>query len=383
MSSIRRTVCAVLTAATLFTVAACGTEGDGKPASPSASETASAGPGGKLHLPTALPSGLLDGLPKSWDELKKWKYDDWDRWASKHIFNNPVVRDLWNPDRMKGAQPQQPEPPATPPPADSGVTDPDPAAVNAVAVARPYTRFAASGKVFFNAPNGGTGQCSATVIADPAHPGKSNLVWTAGHCVHEGKGGDWFKNIIFVPAYNSSGAASAGRKATVQQVAPLGQWWADNVITSPQWTAEGSHSGNAANQYDFAVLKVHNPDGGGKSLEETVGTAMPVWFDAPRDQLSVSAWGYPAVKPFDGQELDRCDGGKPVRLSFDPKRPSMMTIGCTMTAGSSGGGWFATMPDGRQALVSNTSIGTLDHTSLSGPYLESVARQALDYISKK
>jgi hypothetical protein len=128
---------------------------------------------------------------------------------------------------------------------------------------------------------------------------------------------------------------------------------------------------------------VHNPDGNGKSLEETVGTAMPVWFDAPRDQLSISAWGYPVVKPFDGQELDKCDGGKPVRLSFDPKRPPMMTIGCTMTAGSSGGGWFATMPDGREALVSNTSLGTMDHTSLSGPYLESVAREALDYISKK
>ncbi|KJK58284.1 hypothetical protein [Saccharothrix sp. ST-888] len=382
MSSIRRTACAALAAATLFTVAGCGSDG-GRTAAPAASDSASAGPGGKLHLPSGLPSGLLDGLPKSWDELKKWKYDDWDRWASKHVFNNPVVRDLWNPEKMKSAQPQQPEPVATQPPADAGVTDPDPAPVQAVAVPRPYTRYAASGKVFSTAPGGGTGQCSATVVADPAHPGKSNLVWTAGHCVHEGKGGDWFKNIIFVPAYNSSGAAGSGHKAAPQDVAPLGMWWADNVITSPQWTAEGGHSGNAANQYDFAVLKVHNPDGNGRSLEETVGTALPVWFDAPRDQLSISAWGYPAVKPFDGQELDRCDGGKPARLSFDPKRPSMMTIGCTMTAGSSGGGWFATMPDGRQALVSNTSIGTLDHTSLSGPYLEGVARQALDYIGKK
>ncbi|MGE7434638.1 MULTISPECIES: trypsin-like serine peptidase [Kitasatospora] len=382
MSSKRRAACALFAAAALFTVAGCGGDGPTN-TSPTPGDTASAGPGAKLHLPSDLPSGLLDGLPKSWDELKKWKYDDWDRWASKHVFNNPVIRDLWNPDRMKNAQPQQPEPVATKPPADSEVTDPEPAPVQAVAVPRPYTRYAASGKVFSTAPGGGTGQCSATVVQDPAHPGRSNLVWTAGHCVHEGKGGDWFKNIVFVPAYNSSGAASAGHKPAPQDVAPLGMWWADNVITSPQWTAEGGHGGSAANQYDFAVLKVHNPDGDGRSLEETVGTALPVWFDAPRDQLSVSAWGYPAVKPFDGQELDRCDGGKPVRLSFDPQRPPMLTIGCTMTAGSSGGGWFATMPDGRQALVSNTSLGASDHTSLSGPYLESVASQALDYISKK
>ncbi len=41
------------------------------------------------------------------------------------------------------------------------------------------------------------------------------------------------------------------------------------------------------------------------------------------------------------------------------------------------------MPDGRVALVSDTSIGTADHTSLSGPYLETVAQQALAYLSQK
>jgi hypothetical protein len=61
----------------------------------------------------------------------------------------------------------------------------------------------------------------------------------------------------------------------------------------------------------------------------------------------------------------------------------MLTIGCTMTAGASGGGWFAPMPDGRLALVSNTSIGTAAHTTLSGPYLEGVAQQALAWIAQK
>jgi len=326
-----------------------------------------------------------DGLPRSWDELRRWHYEDWDRWASRHVFQNPVVQNLWDQQKMDEAQPQEPAPPTVAPsPTASGLSPaPDPAPVQAVAVERPYTRYPVSGKVFMTAPKGGTGQCSATVVADPAHPGRSNLVWTAAHCVHEGKGGDWYKNLIFVPAYNSSGAASDHHRATPAEVAPFGQWWADKVITSPLWTTEGSRSGDAANQYDFAVIRVRSPDGGAKSLEETIGAAAPVWFDAPREALSVSAWGYPSVRPYDGQELERCDGGRPGSRSFDPSRPAMLTIGCTMTAGASGGGWFATMPDGRRALVSNTSIGTQSHTTLHGPYLEQVARQALDYLSKK
>ncbi|MEV4616417.1 trypsin-like peptidase domain-containing protein [Kitasatospora sp. NPDC049258] len=370
MSSINRTAGAAAVAlAVLFTGAACGAPDDG--------------------------GRRASGLPRSWDELKRWRFEDWDNWASKHVFHNPRTEGVWSPDSMAGAPAQQPAPPAASPaasspplsatagPAASPTAAPVPSAVQAVAVPRPYTRYAASGKVFMTAPNGGTGQCSATVVADPARPGRSNLVWTAAHCVHEGKDGDWFRNLIFVPAYNSSGAASGGRKATLAEVAPLGQWWADKVITSPQWTAEGGHAGNSANQYDFAVLRVHAADDSGQSLEEAVGSAVPVWFDAPRDGITVSAWGYPVGRPFDGQELDRCDAGRPGVLSFDPERPAMHTISCTMTSGASGGGWFATLPDGRQALVSNTSLGTVDHTSLNGPYLEGVARQALDYLSKK
>ncbi|WP_143200466.1 trypsin-like serine peptidase [Kitasatospora sp. CB01950] len=331
--------------------------------------------------------------PRSFAELKHWGFTEWDRWAQRHGFHNPPVAGVWSAETMDQAPPQQPAPapesPAPSSPAASSPAAPSPstggptAAVAAQPVPRPYTSYPASGKVFMTAPNGGTGQCSATVVADPAHPGHSNLVWTAAHCVHEGKGGDWYRNLVFVPAYNSSGAASDHHRAALADVAPLGQWWADQVITSPLWTTEGTRGGDAANQYDFAVLKVRGPEGETRSLEEVIGTAVPVWFDAPREQLAIQAWGYPAVAPFDGQELERCDSGRPGSRSFDAARPAMLVIGCTMTAGASGGGWFADGPDGRQRLVSNTSIGTSAHTALNGPYLEGVARQALDYISRK
>ncbi|MFG2821951.1 trypsin-like serine peptidase [Kitasatospora sp. NPDC048365] len=319
--------------------------------------------------------------PPSWEALRGWHFQDWDDWAKRHAFSNPVAQNFWTADTLDRAEPRQPEP-APPPPSPSATAEPVPV-VRALPAERPYTRFPATGKIFMTAPKGGVGQCSATVVADPAHPGKSDLVWTAAHCVHEGKGGDWYQNLIFVPAYNSSGAASGGHKAGLDETAPYGQWWADKVITSPLWTTEGTRAGDAANQYDFAVIRVRDPKGGGKSLEETIGTAVPVWFDAPREQLAVSVWGYPSVAPFDGKELEHCEGGRPGSRSFDAARPAMLTIGCTMTAGASGGGWFATMPDGRQALVSNTSIGTAARTTLNGPYLETVARQALDYLAKK
>ncbi|WP_285738752.1 trypsin-like serine peptidase [Kitasatospora phosalacinea] len=338
------------------------------------------------------------GNPRDFAELKRWGAAEWDRWAQRHDFRNPVVPGLWSAEKMDQAPPQQPAPapdgpsaeasavsaPAPTGPAPTGSASPPaaPPPVAAQPVPRPYTSYPASGKVFMTAPNGGTGQCSATVVADPAHPGRSNLVWTAAHCVHEGKGGDWYRNLVFVPAYNSSGAASDHRRATLAEVAPLGQWWADKVITSPLWTTEGTKGGDAANQYDFAVVRVRGPEGETRSLEEAIGTAVPVWFDAPREQLAIQAWGYPAVAPFDGQELERCDSGRPGSRSFDASRPPMLVIGCTMTAGASGGGWFADGPDGRQRLVSNTSIGSQAHTALNGPYLEETARQALAYISR-
>ncbi|CAL9400768.1 hypothetical protein SUDANB6_01450 [Streptomyces sp. enrichment culture] len=47
---------------------------------------------------------------------------------------------------------------------------------------------------------------------DPARPGRSDLVWTAGHCVHAGKEGGWYRDIAFVPSYDDA-AVPAGEPA--------------------------------------------------------------------------------------------------------------------------------------------------------------------------
>jgi hypothetical protein len=58
----------------------------------------------------------------------------------------------------------------------------------------------------------------------------------------------------------------------------------------------------------------------------------------------------------------------------------MYRIGCSMTAGSSGGGWVAEGSDGKPALVSNTSIGPISAGWLAGPRLDEQARKLYEAV---
>ncbi len=139
---------------------------------------------------------------------KNWNKDDWLREAND--FVNPIIKGLWDPDRMRGANDPDKNKGVDENDlsGDQGVTDatPAPVAAKAVSVAYHYN-VPEAGKVFFDSPEG-TMVCSVMVVEDPAHPGKSNLVWTAGHCVHAGKKGGWYRNIAFVPSYNDAGRMS-------------------------------------------------------------------------------------------------------------------------------------------------------------------------------
>ncbi|MFI6936379.1 trypsin-like serine peptidase [Streptomyces sp. NPDC050287] len=387
----RRTTSPVLAAVALasalaLTATACdsgGAEAGGEASAPAASEG-----DGKITIPDDIKNKLKEhGIDiDKWKNgaWKNWDKDDWLREADEYI--NPIIKGLWNPDRMRDADDPDKAVDAGGLTGDQGVTDPTPEPVDAKAVSPTYhANVPEAGKVFFDSPEG-TMVCSATVVEDPAHPGKSNLVWTAGHCVHAGKKGGWYRNIAFAPSYNDQGK-SAGelQNATEEEVAPYGVWWADWAQTSDQWIEQGGETGGDGASYDFAVIHVTPEDGGnGKSLEETVGSALPVDFNAPAVTSvdSITATGYPAAPPFDGQALYQCQD-KPGRLSINKADPTMYRIGCTMTGGSSGGGWVAPGSDGKPALVSNTSIGPATAGWLAGPRLGEVARGVYGSVSKK
>ncbi|MEU4053709.1 hypothetical protein AB0F09_31575 [Streptomyces olivaceus] len=387
----RRTALAAAGLVTAFalTATACGgseqDEADTKPgggASQAAdSEDTGGGEGG-------LPAGVADRLKEHGIDVDRWKDGGWknwdkDKWLSEaEDFANPVIEGLWKPDRMKSAKEADKTVTTKDASADQGSTDPEPAPVEAAAEKTPYHENAAPvGKVFFDSPEGSM-VCSGTVVKDVNHPGKSNLVWTAGHCVHAGGSGGWYRNIAFVPSYNDLAKSEAELSgATTTEVAPYGTWWADWASTSDQWIKGGSESGGDGAAYDYSVLHV-KPEQGGKSLEETVGAALEVDFSAPSatEVASMGAWGYPAAPPYNGLQMFKCVD-RPGRLSLSPSLPTMYRIGCTMTGGSSGGGWFRVV-DGETKLVSNTSIGPLENTWLAGPQLGRGAEAMYQDMSK-
>ncbi|MFC5219568.1 trypsin-like serine peptidase [Streptomyces coerulescens] len=378
MCSVRKTVVTAAIAALLLVLTMACTPSDESNAKDRPS--AGAGDGGRQG-------------PTSDEELEEWRNGGWKDWDEDHWprgaadFINPFIDNLWDADRLRDADrtPDDEQKPEIPPD-DDGTTDPQPSPVEAQRLDTPYHDASpATGKLLFDMPDG-QAVCSGTVVSDPARPGRSNLVWTAGHCVHAGAEGGWYRNVIFVPSFNDTGlTGSALQSATEEQLAPYGTWWATEAATSQQWMDGGGETSqtSSAYPYDFAVVEVTDPDSS-KSLEETIGASVPVWFDAPTsaDIDSVDARGYPAAAPYDGYGYEQYHcSDDPVRLSLDAAAPTMHQVGCTMTAGSSGGGWLTRRPDGKTALVSNTSIGPLDDDGwLAGPHLGAEAEEVFDGV---
>ena len=393
MRSIRPLLAATgLAAALALTATACGPTEDKATDKPSAPAPATPKPAGEKDTgDIALPKDIADKLKEHGVDPEKWKNGEWQNWdkdkwlREAKDFVNPVIAGLWKPERMRTAS----DPAKTMAAGDlsggQGVSDPEPRPVQAAREKTPYTKHGAPvGKLFFDSPKGHM-VCSGTVIKDVNNPGKSNLVWTAGHCVHAGGAGGWYRNLTFVPAYNNNGKSPAAlQKAPYQEHAPYGAFWADWAATSGEWIRDGGPTGGTGAPYDYAVLHVKPENGGGKSLEETVGAAIAVDFQAPDTRRigAMGAWGYPQGPPYNGVIMHKCID-RPNRLSISRNTPTMHRIGCTMTGGSSGGGWFMSKPNGTLALVSNTSIGPVTHGWLAGPRLGAGAQQIYTMMSKK
>lgn len=230
------------------------------------------------------------------------------------------VRDYWTPERMRTAVPVDqllPQRQVKPAPVPTG----KPRIVGARPAAAPesipngggpwsgggaVTKTA--GRVFFTF-QGRNAACSGDAITSQ----NGSVVVTAGHCVKYQ--GSWHTNWTFVPGYDN------GNK-------PYGTWAATKTLTTPQWEA------NEDINYDVGMAVVAPLDG--RKLADAVGT-QGVGFNQARGQ-AMYAFGYPAASPYDGSKLIYCSGNAiddPIGLSND------LGLSCNMTAGSSGGPWFA------------------------------------------
>lgn len=226
------------------------------------------------------------------------------RAAAQTKAEQAAVAAYWTPARMAAATPRgatinpKAPPPGKGPGGGGGGSSAD--AVQVPAESR-------HGKVFFTM-GGSDYVCSGTATSSS----NGDVVTTAGHCLNEGPGG-YAMNFAFVPAYDTNSR-------------PYGTWVAEELLTTSQW----ANSGDFNHDVGFAVMA----ENAGRSLTEVVGS-YPVAFNLGYG-LDFDAYGYPAATPYDGQKLWKCSGvaGRDTRGTDDHRLP------CSMTGGSSGGGWI-------------------------------------------
>ncbi|WP_298885850.1 hypothetical protein [uncultured Serinicoccus sp.] len=239
------------------------------------------------------------------------------------------VRAYWTPERMKNAIPREMAKPG-------GKGKPGGSTSSAQAVRAPAQ--AELGKVFFTL-GGANYVCSGTATDSV----NGDVVTTAGHCLNEGPGA-YATNFAFVPAYDNGDR-------------PYGTWVAESLVAPGAWV----NSGDFNHDVGFAVMA----EQGGQSLTDVTGD-YPIAFNQGYG-LAFDAFGYPAANPYDGQELWRCSGvaGQDTRGTTDHRLP------CSMTGGSSGGGWIT-----GGVLNSVNSFGYQgERDVMYGPYFGDVEQQ--------
>jgi V8-like Glu-specific endopeptidase len=222
------------------------------------------------------------------------------------------------------------------------------------------------GRLFSKKPDGTDWVCSATLV-DSAN---RSVVWTAGHCVHSGRGGAPHTNFAFVPGYRPQAAGGP---------APFGVWPATHWGTSTSWTVEGD-----ANHFrrDFGGV-VLAKDGLGRTLTDVLAAAQHIAF-ARKAPTKVATFGYPALAPFNGESIYQCGPNRLGRTArVGGAGPNPLGISCSQTAGASGGPWLRERDRATNigTLVSVTSVKAFGRSRLYGPVLNSVARRVYGVLS--
>lgn len=246
------------------------------------------------------------------------------------------VRDYWTPERMKSAKPRDLSNKGQLKKSLKGKPTPAPQAGAEAVRATPQPTL---GKVFFTL-GGANYVCSGTAT----NSGNGDVVTTAGHCLNEGPGA-YATNFAFVPAYDNGSR-------------PYGTWVAETLLTTTQW----KNSGDFNYDVGFAVMAENTS---GQSLTQVVG-GRQIGFDLGY-RLPFESYGYPAASPYDGQRLWKCSGTSTTDTfggSMDHGLP------CSMTGGSSGGGWFT---NGVLNSVNSFKYNA-DPNTMYGPYFGSTVR---------
>lgn len=196
-----------------------------------------------------------------------------------------------------------------------------------------YPAARTNGKVFFTR-SGLNYVCSATIVNSE---GKS-LVWTAGHCVVDGK--VWDSNFAFVPSYSNGSR-------------PYGTWYSRQLTTTSRWYYNRDFSQDVG-----AVTMYRNF---GYRITDYLGAQGITWNQSPN--FYTCAYGYPQAYPFTGRYLTQACG----YTGNAGNGTIYMYSG--LTGGSSGGAWYRNF-DGNWGLVNghNDFIYTSSPNYMYSPY---------------
>ena len=219
-----------------------------------------------------------------------------------------------------------------------------------------YWEFAArtSGKVYFtNTQDGYNYVCSGTIV----NSGGKDMVWTAGHCVHGGAGGNWHANWVFVPSYRSGWA-------------PYGYWYASQLWTKTAWI----NSSESESDMGVAIVGTNY----GYHIVDYLGGQGITWNQSKH--IGTTVLGYPAASPYDGQSLQACNGTTFPEWEFLWWSADIIGLhNCNLTGGSSGGGWLAFFHGDAGYLDGNTSFKyNNDPNTIYSPYFGDRAASLYD-----
>ncbi|MGW4115112.1 trypsin-like serine peptidase [Actinosynnema sp. NPDC004786] len=206
-----------------------------------------------------------------------------------------------------------------------------------------------NGKVLYE--DNGLWHCSGVVVTTEAR----NTVFTAGHCVHGGKGGTWLdRNWTFIPDYYYGDR-------------PLGTWAARQLWTLNGWINDNDRA------YDIGAAVMH-PLNGAKLMDVT--GSQGIRFNGPTTP-SVWHFGFPLNSPFDGEDLITCDGPTSLRYGIFGD----LKLACTMQGGASGGAWLADFNQdwGYTVSVNSYHVGD-DLTQIYGPYFGDGAKNLYESV---
>jgi V8-like Glu-specific endopeptidase len=206
------------------------------------------------------------------------------------------------------------------------------------------------GKVYFTVPGGGTASCSASTVAS----GKQRLVVTAGHCVHQGAGGQWYSNWQFVPQYRNGAR-------------PYGTFVAYTLAARTAWTTGSSYD------EDMAIAVMHNGGNWGLKVVQTVGGNGLRWNYGY--SVYITALGYPSNLG-GGESQYFCQSGT------WHGHGQVIRMYCNMTYGSSGGPWLQDYNDQNGYGYINSVVSHGDNPGngeFDGPYFDDDIKSLYDF----